>query len=133
MVLFTKEYFPISVIKQTEGHTAVLFIKEISLLLSIYETKYELRLVLSFVQTKLSRINYSFNILEPSSAVTSGLKRETNNALDLSGSLMTDSDRELLTPMQDSLRCLTFLVAGISAEGVLVAVFFLYVTVLNPS
>jgi hypothetical protein len=46
---------------------------------------------------------------------------------------MTCSNRELLTLMQGSLRCLAFFVAGISAEGVLVAVFFLYVMVLNLS
>jgi hypothetical protein len=36
--------------------------------------------------------------LETSSAVTSGLKRETNSALNLSGCLTTGSDGELLTP-----------------------------------
>jgi hypothetical protein len=35
--------------------------------------------------------------------------------------------------MQGSLRCLNFLATGSSAGGVLVAAFFLYVTVLNPS
>jgi hypothetical protein len=85
------------------------------------------------VQTNFLRLNCSFNVLETSSAVTSGLKRETNSALVLSGFLMTGSDRKLLAPMQGSLQCLNFLVPGISAGGVLVAAFFLYVTVLNLS
>jgi hypothetical protein len=46
---------------------------------------------------------------------------------------MTGSDRELLAPMQGSLRCLYFLITGSSAGGVLVAAFFLYTTVFNPS
>jgi hypothetical protein len=79
------------------------------------------------------KLSCSFNVLETSSAVTSRLKLETNSALVLSGFLMTSSDRELLTLMQSSLRCLTFLVAGITIGCVLVAFFFLYVTVLNPS
>jgi hypothetical protein len=58
---------------------------------------------LSFEQTNFLRLNYSFNVLGSSSAVTSGLKHETNNALDLSGFLMTGSDRELPTAMQSSL------------------------------
>jgi hypothetical protein len=45
---------------------------------------------------------------------------------------MTGSDVELLTPMRGCLRGLTLLTATIST-GVLVAVFFLHVTVLNPS
>jgi hypothetical protein len=64
------------------------------------------------VQTNLLSFNCSFGVLYMFSAVTSGL------------------NRELLTPMSGCLRGLTLLTA-ISAGGVLVAAFLLYVTVLN--
>jgi hypothetical protein len=82
------------------------------------------------VETNLLQLNCSFIVLETSSAVTSGLKRETKSVLVLSGFLMTGSDRVLLAPMQGSLRCLNFLATGSSAGGVLVAAFFLYVMVI---
>jgi hypothetical protein len=46
---------------------------------------------------------------------------------------MIGKDRELLTPMRGCLRSSTLLAAAISTRVVLVAVFFVYVTVLNPS
>jgi hypothetical protein len=46
---------------------------------------------------------------------------------------MTGSDTELLKPMQGCLRCLTFFVVEISADSILVDVFFPYIMVLNLS
>jgi hypothetical protein len=68
-----------------------------------------------------------------SSAVTLGLKRQPNCAFNFSGFLMIGSDSKLLTPMQGCLQGLILLAAGISARGVLVGVFFLYLAVLNQS
>jgi hypothetical protein len=83
------------------------------------------------MQTNYLKLNCSFNNLCASSAVTSGLNRETKSALEFSGFEMTSKDSELLTPLRGCLRGLTLFTAEISAE-VLVADFFLYVTVLNP-
>jgi hypothetical protein len=46
---------------------------------------------------------------------------------------MTGKDNELLTPIRGCQRGLALVTAVVSAGGVLMEVFFLYVTVLNPS
>jgi hypothetical protein len=53
--------------------------------------------------------------------------------LDLSGFEITGKDSELLTPIMGSRRGLTLVTVVVLAGGVLVDVFFLYITVLNPS
>jgi hypothetical protein len=103
----------------------VLFIKGNSpSVTEIWKEEYELNLVLSLVQNNFFRLNCSVNDLCTSSAVTSGLNRETRSALDLSGFVITGKDCEMLAPMKSCLRGLALLAASISV-GVLVEVFLL--------
>lgn len=59
--------------------------------------------------------------------------RETNRDLDYSVFVITSKDRELQAQVSGCLRTLALSTADIPTGGVLVAVFFICVTVLKPS